>query len=122
MHSCIAAASQGIPTVIFAYSRKAEGVFGTIGADSMVVDMRCSTATDVIERIKDLYRRRDGLERALRMHVPAAKEAVREFFAERLRNVLVGREDRRGTHLIGSGSSPGACPHLAPAGSPRSDQ
>lgn len=122
MHSCIAAASQEIPTVVLAYSRKAEGVFGMIGADSMVVDMRCSTVTDVIERIKDLYRRRDGLERVLRMHVPAAKEAVREFFAERLRSVLVGREDRRGTHLIESGSSPGAYPHLAPAGSPRSDQ
>ncbi|OFY63420.1 MAG: hypothetical protein A3H98_14280, partial [Bacteroidetes bacterium RIFCSPLOWO2_02_FULL_36_8] len=40
MHACVAALSQGIPTVGVAYSRKFQGVFESVGFEDMVVDGR----------------------------------------------------------------------------------
>ena len=45
MHACIAALSQGIPTVAVAYSKKFMGVFESAGMGHMVVDAR-DTSTD----------------------------------------------------------------------------
>ena len=91
MHSCIAAASQSIPTVVLAYSPKAKGVFGMINGESAVVDMTRTADGDVIDQIKTIYGRRDELAKHLQIQMPETKKAVRDFFCERLRSVLTGR-------------------------------
>ena len=89
MHSCIGAASQGVPTAVLAYSRKAGGVFGMIGAGSMVVDMRKLTAREAIERIKAVHDQRSQLRRELQARMPAVRAMVCDFFAKRLRDALI---------------------------------
>ena len=89
MHSCIAAASQCIPTVPLAYSRKAGGVFGMIGAGSTVVDMRRETVRQVVGRVKAAYNRRKELQRHLAARMPSVVAAVRQLFSERLRRALL---------------------------------
>lgn len=91
MHSCIAAASQCIPTATLAYSRKAEGVFGMVGAGAMVVDMRQATVKHLIKRIESLFHQRNRLRHVLQTQMSEAKEAVDTFFAGRLRSVLIDR-------------------------------
>src|SRR5687768_14293913 len=46
MHACIAALSQGIPTVAVAYSRKFAGVFETVGAENWVIDGRTQSVQE----------------------------------------------------------------------------
>jgi colanic acid/amylovoran biosynthesis protein len=71
LHSCIAALSQGIPTVGVAYSKKFKGVFETVGAAEWVVDGRDTDAEnaviDVLSRMKQSSSMRETL----------AKETVR---------------------------------------------
>lgn len=55
MHSCIAALSQGIPAVGFAYSKKFLGVFQTIGMDDLVIDANIITPESAVEKITALY-------------------------------------------------------------------
>jgi len=49
MHACIAALSQGIPTLGIAYSDKAQGVFETAGAGEWVADPRKSSSPSIVE-------------------------------------------------------------------------
>jgi len=76
MHSCIAALSQGIPTIGLAYSRKFEGVFASVGVEDGVVDLRRLTDCEVVEATKRIYNRRCEIRRRLGESIPAAKEAV----------------------------------------------
>lgn len=55
MHACIAALSQGIPTVGVAYSRKFRGVFESAGVDDWVVDARAADPGKAVKRILDLF-------------------------------------------------------------------
>jgi polysaccharide pyruvyl transferase WcaK-like protein len=73
MHACIAALSQGIPTVGVAYSRKFAGVFDIVGAADWVVDGRTATDGEAVERIAVLFARRGASRALLRATVPAAK-------------------------------------------------
>jgi polysaccharide pyruvyl transferase WcaK-like protein len=79
MHACIAALSQGIPTVGVAYSRKFAGVFDSIGAGDMVADARKLTAEDIINKIMaDLENRADLKIRLL--NIDSAKNQLKETF------------------------------------------
>ena len=49
MHACIAALSQGIPTVGVAYSRKFAGVFEMVGAEDWVIDGASAVRTGSTE-------------------------------------------------------------------------
>ncbi|MBN1442304.1 MAG: polysaccharide pyruvyl transferase family protein [Planctomycetes bacterium] len=80
MHACIAAASQGIPTVPLAYSRKFAGVFGSIGAADLVADMRAGSADDVRRHVLDVYDRRAAVAESLRRAVHLAQARLRETF------------------------------------------
>ena len=51
MHACIAALSQGIPTLGIAYSRKFMGVFASVDAADAVIDARSATHAQVLEAI-----------------------------------------------------------------------
>jgi polysaccharide pyruvyl transferase WcaK-like protein len=72
MHACIAALSQGIPAAGMAYSRKFAGVFESIGAGELVVDLRDHDGPAVVERLVELIERQDEFAATL---VPRAAEA-----------------------------------------------
>ena len=55
MHACIAALSQGVPTIGVAYSKKFIGVFESVGAGEMVADCRAMSAEELKLKILDLY-------------------------------------------------------------------
>jgi polysaccharide pyruvyl transferase WcaK-like protein len=82
MHACIAALSQGIPTVGVAYSRKFAGVFSSVGAGGWVVDGRETDAAAAVGRVADLLDRRDALRESLRGGVAQARETLRRQFGE----------------------------------------
>ncbi len=82
MHACIAALSQEIPCVGFAYSRKFAGVFETVGMADMVLNM-CERSTDnLIENCMSLLEQRHDMIQRLRMEIPLAKERLHEIFEE----------------------------------------
>lgn len=55
MHACIAALSQGIPTVGLAYSRKFVGVFATVDCANWVLDATSSSIGCIMQRMDELY-------------------------------------------------------------------
>jgi polysaccharide pyruvyl transferase WcaK-like protein len=73
MHACIAALSQGIPTVGVAYSRKFEGVFETVGASDWVIDGRTQCVREALSRIAELFAQKDARTPILRARVAAAQ-------------------------------------------------
>lgn len=52
MHACIAAFSSGVPTVPMAYSRKFEGLFGTLDYPWMT-DLRSQSSEEILATIKN---------------------------------------------------------------------
>lgn len=68
MHACIAAISQGIPTLCHAYSDKFTGVMSMIGMEDTVVDMRSATIDSILVQLakglstQDEYSRQDVLD------------------------------------------------------------
>jgi polysaccharide pyruvyl transferase WcaK-like protein len=80
MHACIAALSQGIPCVGVAYSRKFAGVFESVGMGEWVVDGRHVGTRDAVERIIELYHRRDAVRADLRQNADSARERLDAVF------------------------------------------
>lgn len=60
MHACIAAFSSGVPVIPMAYSRKFEGLFGTLGY-SRTVDCTSQSAKAIHEAIVQGYTDREML-------------------------------------------------------------
>jgi polysaccharide pyruvyl transferase WcaK-like protein len=81
MHACIAALSQCVPTVGLAYSRKFQGVLGSIGGDGLVVDLGKHDCADVIRQVDEVYRQRDEIKRRLECRMPEVKATVLGLFA-----------------------------------------
>lgn len=88
MHACIAGVSQAVPTITLAYSKKAAGVMGAVGAEDLVVDLREHDSAGAIGAIDAVSSRRQAFAAKLAASMPAAKQAVRHFFAVRLRQAL----------------------------------
>ena len=84
MHACIAALSQGVPAVALAYSRKFLGVLQTVGAASLVVDLRKCEAPEVIRVIEGAFIAREGIRVDLARRMLAVKEAVAALFTRTL--------------------------------------
>ena len=80
MHACIAAVSQGVPTVALGYSRKFIGVFDSIGTGEMVIDARCTDENDAIDSILQRFQSREGLARDEARRVHAAQESLSNTF------------------------------------------
>jgi colanic acid/amylovoran biosynthesis protein len=76
MHSCIAALSQCIPAVGLAYSVKFRGVFGTVGLDDLVVDLRCTDTDGVLTAIDDIFVSRESVTQRLQAEIPLLKQQV----------------------------------------------
>ena len=87
MHACIAALSQGIPTVAVAYSPKFKGVFDSIGTGDMVIDATSVDMETAIEAICNHFQKYEHLKIVLKDTVETAKS---ELF-ERFREILMPR-------------------------------
>ena len=87
MHSCIAALSQGIPTVGVAYSRKFSGVFGLVGLPDWVlpaVDLTTDEALAfVLERIGKADTIRETLNAKVKMLQARVFDSFKEMIATR---------------------------------------
>jgi len=88
MHACIAALSQGIPTVGIAYSRKFSGVFQSIGVPEWVVDGRTTADGEAIGRVLALYRQREYVRGYLGREAEAARTRLKELFGELVRRIV----------------------------------
>ncbi len=86
MHACIAAFSAGVPVVPMAYSRKFEGLFGTIGYDR-TVDCTSETAEVIEEKIRAAYAERDILRAEVESACRAGVEKL-AVYEKRLRGLL----------------------------------
>ncbi len=82
MHSCIAALSQGIPTVGLAYSKKFSGVFGSIGVDDLVIDLRHEKGDAVLASIDRIYCEREMIIQRLSKTIPKVQEMTIKILDE----------------------------------------
>lgn len=55
MHACIAAISQGIPTICMAYSKKFIGTIGSLGLDELVIDLRSTDRGTLLQKVEKIY-------------------------------------------------------------------
>jgi colanic acid/amylovoran biosynthesis protein len=76
MHSCIAALSQGIPAIGLAYSKKFKGVFETVGAGRLVLDLRDTDEDRAVAMIDELFKSRRAMADQLRERIPSVKQQV----------------------------------------------
>jgi polysaccharide pyruvyl transferase WcaK-like protein len=84
MHACIAALSQCIPTIGLAYSRKFHGVFQSVQAEQMVVDMREKNQDEALDLIFDALDRRESLAKSLERNIPKIQSQIWDNFKDLL--------------------------------------
>jgi len=82
MHSCIAALSQGVPCVGVAYSKKFEGVFDTVGMAEWVVDGRRLSSAEAVERVLELFRKREAVRDDLLRSAEGARKQLADVFGK----------------------------------------
>lgn len=82
MHACIAAASQNVPSVSIAYSKKFAGVMETIGLEEYVADPCRLDKDAVIDVVDRAFKERDKIRKGLESSIPKAKESVLALFGE----------------------------------------
>lgn len=82
MHACIAALSQNIPTVGLAYSEKFVGVFGSIGLEDLVVDMRRAGVAEILTMIDKAFERREAIARHLKALIPSVQQNILNIFED----------------------------------------
>jgi len=87
MHACIAALSQGIPTVGVAYSGKFRGVFDSVGMGDYALDARQLDVETTVARVVEGYASREETRRRIQSGVALAQNAVKSAF----RDVFQGR-------------------------------
>jgi len=71
MHACIAAFSSGVPVVPMAYSRKFEGLFGTLGYER-TTDCRSETEEKIVAAVLSGYRNRKLLHEEVKQTLAIA--------------------------------------------------
>ena len=80
MHACIAACSQGIPTIGVAYSKKFKGVFDSVGIGELVQDARSESEDVMIKNIIDYFDNRVVIKMKLNNEIDNAKHRIFETF------------------------------------------
>lgn len=81
MHACIAALSQGVPTVSLAYSNKFIGVMEPIGAAAIVADLRQQSQEEVMKVLAEAFGRRTDLRAALQQQMKVIKKTILALFS-----------------------------------------
>lgn len=84
MHSCIAALSQGIPTIGLAYSRKFRGVFQSVGVTDMVIDMTKCDIEAILEKCVRRFENRRSVASVLASELPKVEGDLRNIFKSSL--------------------------------------
>jgi len=82
MHACIAALSQGLPTIGVAYSRKFVGVFDSIEAANMVVDARTTDREAAIFKILRCFEKRNEIGVDVKKKVAEAQKIIIATFED----------------------------------------
>jgi polysaccharide pyruvyl transferase WcaK-like protein len=82
MHSCIAALSQSIPAVGLAYSKKFAGVFESVGAENLVVDLRQRGQDKILMTIRDAFEKRAAIAEHLRKTIPNVQARILSIFKD----------------------------------------
>jgi len=82
MHACIAALSQGIPTVAVAYSKKFAGVYQCVGMADWVIDGRYVREDEAVSHALKVYRLREDVRSRLRVAADEARHQVRSVFQD----------------------------------------
>jgi colanic acid/amylovoran biosynthesis protein len=82
MHACIAALSQGIPTIPIAYSNKFLGVFDSIGCAEMVVDPRLLNQKQILDAIGEKYIERDVIKNKISKIIPDIQKKIFTMLSE----------------------------------------
>lgn len=80
MHSCIAALSQGIPTVGIAYSKKFKGIFRSVRAADFVIDAQQTDPDTIIKNIFKHYTRKDDYRKRLSDNSKLLKKNIISVF------------------------------------------
>jgi len=80
MHSCIAALSQGIPTIGVAYSRKFKGIFDSIDIGNMVSDARSASMEETINFIFNQFQNKQSIQADLGNKVRVTQKRLLEIF------------------------------------------
>jgi polysaccharide pyruvyl transferase WcaK-like protein len=88
--------SQGIPAVGLAYSRKFDGVFRTFGVGELVVDLSLQTTEAALERVMEVFGKRERLQESLKITMPAIRQTALGLFGRigQDRGWEVGATDR----------------------------
>ncbi len=84
MHACIAALSQGVPAAGMAYSRKFVGVFESVGAASLVVDLRKLDDRAAQDDLRAAFMARERLAADLREKAKEARQSALGLFRRHL--------------------------------------
>jgi len=84
MHACIAALSQGIPSVGVAYSRKFIGVFESAGVGDLVLDATSATLDQALQYCLDRFSQRESAAGRLKESIDDIQQAIRECFRAEL--------------------------------------
>ena len=82
MHACIAALSQGIPTVPVAYSKKFIGVMKTIGVESYIADPRTMEEREILHTVDRTWTEGESIRKHLKSKMPEVKARVLNLFKE----------------------------------------
>jgi colanic acid/amylovoran biosynthesis protein len=82
MHACIAALSQGIPTVGVAYSKKFAGVFESVGVEDWVVDGRFFEADTAVGQVMNYFQNRMEIKLKLQINTASVKDQIMATFKE----------------------------------------
>lgn len=84
MHACIAALSQGIPSVGVAYSRKFIGVFESAGVGDLVLDATSATLEEALQYCKDRIAQRELSANRLKDGIREIQQAIQACFKDEL--------------------------------------
>lgn len=81
MHACIGALSQGIPAVGLAYSGKFDGLFATVGVESLTLDMTQHAEAELIKGILAVYEQRKRWREVLKSELPKVTQSYERMAA-----------------------------------------
>ncbi|PKP58679.1 hypothetical protein CVT91_08150, partial [Candidatus Atribacteria bacterium HGW-Atribacteria-1] len=93
MHANVAALSMHVPTINFAYSYKAIGVFGVLGQEKYVLNLKDLTYEKTISTIEEAWSNREKIRKELETKMPGVKKRLM-FAGELVKKVLDEQESR----------------------------
>lgn len=88
MHSTIAAISSGVPVVPLAYSRKVNGLYGTLEYPYFIDAKSIASEDEALHETIDLFIRREELAECERVHSMPIYESRLKLYTKRLKDLV----------------------------------